>query len=164
LSIGKPLPDSNFRITLQRQVILEEVRMADSHLTADEVYKVVRARLPRISLGTVYRNLEMLSRLGMIHKLELGGMQKRFDGNIHDHYHLRCLMCGRIEDVPMEPQTLLEESVEALTDYKITGHRLEFIGVCLACREQPERQATKRLEVSPKTDRRCKNGGKTAGI
>lgn len=158
------MSDSNFRITPQRQVILEELRVAGSHLTADEVYKMVRARLPRISLGTVYRNLETLSRLGMIHKLELGGMQKRFDGNTRDHYHLRCLTCGRIEDVPMEPQTSLEESVEALTDYKIMGHRLEFIGLCLACRKQPETQATKGLEVSPKADRRCKNGRKTAGI
>jgi Fur family ferric uptake transcriptional regulator len=76
----------------------------------------------------------------MIHKLELGGMQKRFDGKTHDHYHLRCLRCGRIEDVPMEPQTVLEESVEALTGYKVLGHRLEFIGLCLICREQPEKQ------------------------
>ncbi|MBW2172694.1 MAG: transcriptional repressor, partial [Deltaproteobacteria bacterium] len=89
-------------MTPQRKVILEELRMADSHLTADDVYKMVRARLPRISLGTVYRNLEILSRLGMIHKLELGGMQKRFDGKTQDHYHLRCLRCGRIDDVPME--------------------------------------------------------------
>jgi Fur family ferric uptake transcriptional regulator len=137
------LSDSKLRITPQRQVILEELRMADSHLTADEVYKMVRARLPRISLGTVYRNLEILSRLGMIYKLELGGMQKRFDGKTQDHYHLRCVRCGRIEDVPLEPQTGLEESVEALTDHKVLGHRLEFIGLCLTCREQPEMQAEK---------------------
>jgi len=137
------LSNSNLRITPQRKVILEELRMADSHLTADDVYKMVRARLPRISLGTVYRNLEILSRLGMIHKLELGGMQKRFDGKTQDHYHLRCLRCGRIDDVPMEPQTVLEESVEGLTDYKVLGHRLEFVGLCLTCREQPETQAHK---------------------
>jgi Fur family ferric uptake transcriptional regulator len=138
--IGKPLPGSNFRITPQRKVILEELRMADSHPTADEVYKMARVRLPRISLGTVYRNLEILSQLGMIHKLELGGMQKRFDGKTQDHYHLRCLVCGCIEDVPMEPQTVLEESVEELTDYKVLGHRLEFIGLCLTCREQSDTQ------------------------
>jgi Fur family ferric uptake transcriptional regulator len=142
--MGKPLSNSNFRITPQRKVILEELRMTDSHLTADDVYKMVRARLPRISLGTVYRNLEILSRLGMIHKLELGGMQKRFDGKTQDHYHLRCLTCGRIEDVPMEPQTVLEESAEELTDYKVLGHRLEFVGLCLTCREQQaETQAHK---------------------
>ncbi len=104
---------------------------------------MVRARLPRISLGTVYRNLEILSRLGMIHKLELGGIQKRFDGKKQDHYHLRCLRCGRIDDVPMEPQTVLEESVEGLTDYKVLGHRLEFVGLCLTCREKPETRAHK---------------------
>lgn len=135
------MSSSSLRITPQRQVILEELRVADSHLTADEVYRMVRVRLPRISLGTVYRNLEILSRLGMIHKLELGGMQKRFDGKTQDHYHLRCLKCGRIDDVPMEPQTVLEESVEELTDFKVLGHRLEFIGLCLTCREESETQS-----------------------
>ena len=137
------MSNSNLRITPQRKVILEELRTADSHLTADEVYKMVRARLPRISLGTVYRNLEILSRLGMIHKLELGGMQKRFDGKTQDHYHLRCVRCGRIDDVPMEPHTVLEGSVEGLTDYKVLGHRLEFVGLCLTCREKPETQVHK---------------------
>jgi Fur family transcriptional regulator, ferric uptake regulator len=137
------LPDSNLRITPQRKAILEELWMADSHLTADEVYKMVRARMPRISLGTVYRNLEILSRLGMIHKLELGGIQRRFNAKTQDHYHLRCLRCGRIDDVPMEPQTVLEESAEGLTDYKVLGHRLEFVGLCLTCREEPEKQAQK---------------------
>lgn len=137
------MPDSTLRITPQRKVILEELWMADSHLTADEVYKMVRARMPRISLGTVYRNLEILSRLGMIHKLELGGIQRRFNAKTQDHYHLRCLRCGRIDDVPMEPQTVLEESVKGLTDYKVLGHRLEFVGLCLTCREEPEKQAQK---------------------
>jgi Fur family ferric uptake transcriptional regulator len=147
--IGKPLPDSNFRITPQRKVILEVLGTADCHLTADEVYKIVRVRLPRISLGTVYRNLEILSQLGMIQKLELGGIQKRFDGKTQDHYHLRCLTCGRIEDVLMEPQTVLEELVEELTDYKVLGHRLEFVGLCLSCREQSETQAEKGASNEP---------------
>lgn len=127
-------------MTPQRKVILKELRMANAHLTADEVYEVVRARLPRISLGTIYRNLEILFRLGMINKLEFGGKQKRFDGKTQNHYHLRCLSCGRIDDAPIEPQTMLEESLAGLTDYNILGHRLEFVGLCLACQRKPDTQ------------------------
>ena len=88
------------RMTRQRNVILEELRKVDTHPSADEVYDMVRRRLPRISLGTVYRNLEILSQNGRIQKLEIGGTQKRFDGNPANHYHLRCIHCDRLADAP----------------------------------------------------------------
>ena len=77
------------RMTRQRRVILEELKKANSHLTADGVYDVVRQQLPRISLGTVYRNLEILSESGVIKKLEFGSSQKLFDGRPENHYHVR---------------------------------------------------------------------------
>ena len=80
----------NRRMTLQRKTILEVLRQTDFHPSADEIYMMVRERLPRISLGTVYRNLEVLSESGFIQKLELGGTIKRFDWNPEKHYHIRC--------------------------------------------------------------------------
>ncbi len=139
------MSNTDFRLTPQRKVILEELMETDSHLTAAEVYELVRARLPRISLGTVYRNLETLSQLGMIQKLEVGGTQKRFDGKTNIHYHVRCLSCGRVDDAPMEPQTALEEAIEGLTDYEIIGHRLEFVGLCLKCGKQAGGEAQTRV-------------------
>jgi Fur family ferric uptake transcriptional regulator len=70
-------------MTRQRKVILEEIRKTDSHPTADELYQRVRQRLPHVSLGTIYRNLETLAASGLIQKLEMGGSQKRFDGNLY---------------------------------------------------------------------------------
>lgn len=125
-------------MTRQRRVILEELRKLESHPSADEVYEMARRRLPRISLGTVYRNLEILSEYGMIGKLELGGTQKRFDGNVRNHYHVRCIQCGSIKDVPMEPLTIIENTLNELTDYEIIGSRLEFIGVCPRCRKEAQ--------------------------
>lgn len=125
-------------MTRQRRVILEELRKLESHPSADEVYEMARRRLPRISLGTVYRNLEILSEYGMIGKLELGGTQKRFDGNVRNHYHVRCIRCGSIKDVPMEPLTIIENTLNELTDYEIIGSRLEFIGVCPRCRKEAQ--------------------------
>jgi Fe2+ or Zn2+ uptake regulation protein len=121
-------------MTRQRRVILEELRMLNSHPTADEVYEVARRRLPRISLGTVYRNLEILSECSMIQKLEWGGTPKRFDGNVGNHYHVRCMGCGSIEDVPLEPLAALENAVRGMSDYEITGSCLEFIGICPQCK------------------------------
>jgi len=120
-------------MTRQRKVILEELRRMNSHPSADEIYEVVRRRLPRISLGTVYRNLDMLSELGKIQSLELGGTIKRFDWNPNEHYHIRCLQCGRVDDAPLAPLKKLEDELYDSTAYEIVGHRLEFLGLCPEC-------------------------------
>jgi Fur family ferric uptake transcriptional regulator len=122
-------------MTPQRRVILEVVRDLDIHPTADEVYSRVRERIPRISLGTVYRNLEILTQSGMIRKLEVAGAQKRFDGKLGQHYHLRCMRCGRVEDAPGETLSSVERHVERESEYEILGHRLEFIGLCPDCKD-----------------------------
>ena len=89
----------DMRLTTQRQIILEELGKVTSHPTANEVYDMVRKRLPRIGLGTVYRNLELMADNGIILKLEVGGTQKRFDATVDPHYHIRCLSCGKVNDI-----------------------------------------------------------------
>jgi Fur family ferric uptake transcriptional regulator len=120
-------------MTRQRQVILEELRKVDNHPSADEVYEMVRKRLPRISLGTVYRNLEILSANGEIQRLELGCNWKRFDGTAENHYHIRCPDCDRVVDVPGDLNIVVNHDLKDATEYKILGHRLEFIGICPDC-------------------------------
>ncbi|WP_041286382.1 Fur family transcriptional regulator [Desulfomonile tiedjei] len=120
-------------MTEQRRIILEELRKLRTHPTANEVYEIVRRRLPRISLGTVYRNLEILSETGMILKLEMAGTQKRFDGKTENHYHVRCLGCGRVDDVAIEPISLIDSALDGVSDYRIVWHRLEFMGFCPKC-------------------------------
>ena len=87
------------RNTPQRRVILEELQKTSSHPTAAELYAKVRRRLPRISLGTVYRNLDLLAEMGKIQKLDLAGGETRFDGNPEPHCHMRCVRCGRVDDL-----------------------------------------------------------------
>jgi Fur family ferric uptake transcriptional regulator len=120
-------------MTSQRRVILDIVRASRTHPTADEVYERVRRKLPKISLATVYRNLEALSREGLINKLELGSSQKRFDPLIDDHYHIRCSVCHKIEDVPKQPGQQIDSMIKKISKYKITGHTLEFTGICPEC-------------------------------
>jgi len=122
------------RKTKQREVILEELMKLRCHPSADELYERVRKRLPRISLGTVYRNLEILSREGIIHRLELGGSQMRFDGDACEHQHIRCVRCGRIDDLP-GGAALAERDARAIrkTGYRVVEKRVEFFGICPAC-------------------------------
>ena len=123
----------NLQMTRQRKVILEELRKVDTHPSADVVYEMVRKHLPCISLGTVYRNLEILSANGEIQKLELGCTLKRFDGIAENHYHIRCIHCDRVVDAPADFDVTVNHDLKNATDFKIIGHKLEFIGICPDC-------------------------------
>ena len=127
------LTNHSLRITKQRQIILDELCSVTSHPTADVLYQMVRKRLPKISLGTVYRNLEIMSECGIIQKLDIGGTQKRFDGAPHVHYHVRCNRCGRVDDLDLPPDFNVEKAAGKLTSFKILRHRLEFTGICPEC-------------------------------
>ena len=135
------MQDQRQRMTRQRQVILEELRKLSSHPTANGLHERVRRRLPRTSLGTIYRNLEVLSKQGIIQKLGLAGSQRRFDADVSHHYHIRCRRCGRVDDVPIKPVGELDDALRSMTDYDVQSHRLEFIGLCPRCkRERPADQ------------------------
>ena len=127
---------SQHRSTRQRQVILDELQKVCSHPTAVGLYELVRQRLPKISLGTVYRNLELLSRQGTIRKLDFGGDEARFDGDLSRHEHVRCVRCGRMDDIHPPPLDLPAGQVDDCSGYKILGYRIQYAGICPACQDQ----------------------------
>lgn len=126
--------NQKLRSTKPRRIILEELKKVASHPTADEIYNLVRERLPRVSLGTVYRNLEIMAGSGLIMKLEIAGTQRRYDGTTDHHYHIRCEICGKVDDIQIKPLNNIEREVKGATAYDISGHRLEFRGLCPACK------------------------------
>jgi len=128
-------PAPMIRLTTQRQVILEELSHVKTHPTASELYDMVRKRLPRIGLGTVYRNLELMADSGMILKIEVGGTQKRFDATTEEHYHIRCSACGKVDDIDVPVIHELATQAAGATSYLITGHHVEFTGICSACQQ-----------------------------
>ncbi len=137
---------TNLRMTRQRRVILEELRKVNTHPSADEVYEMVRKRLPRISLGTVYRNLEILSESGDIKKLEPASTLKRFDGNPEEHSHIRCVRCGRIADAPLTFDFEIDVVQKLPADFEIIGHRLELFGICPMCSHKSSQDASGKPE------------------
>jgi Fur family ferric uptake transcriptional regulator len=125
------------RMTKQREAILQALRSLETHPTAQDVHDQVRLRVPHVSLGTVYRNLEILSAHGLIGKLELACHQRRYDGQLGMHYHVCCIRCGRVDDAPISPVAHLEGAVARVSGYEVLGHRLEFNGICPRCKGDP---------------------------
>jgi Fur family transcriptional regulator, ferric uptake regulator len=121
------------RMTEQRRVILEELRKVTCHPTADQLHQMVRKRLPKISIATIYRNLEILSEEGLVLKMDVAGTQRRFDGTPENHYHIRCSQCGRVDDIDFEPMSSIEEKVGESSGYKVLSHTMEFAGICPEC-------------------------------
>ncbi len=132
------------RETRQKQAILDILRSVTNHPTADELYELVRKRIPAISLGTVYRNLDRLAASGQIRRIQSAGSQMRFDGCIEPHTHIRCMGCGRVDDI--EAHEELRYRVD-MTGYEVQGHRLEFYGFCPACLSEDRRASGGRQGV-----------------
>lgn len=128
------------RKTHQREIILDELAKCKSHPTADELYERIKKKLPRVSLATVYRNLEILAEAGVIKKLEISGRQKRFDWDPTDHEHVYCIQCHRIDNIATACSAA--PSVEPMQEqgYQITGRRIEFYGLCPKCQQHHQAQ------------------------
>ncbi len=123
------------RRSQQREAILETIRGMRTHPTADEVYLEVKKRMPNISLGTVYRNLELLASMGEIKRLEVAGKKMRFDGGIMPHPHIICVRCGRVEDYPLDDFPRLSEGFDPETGYTILECAINILGICPQCSE-----------------------------
>ena len=126
------------RNSKQRTVILEELCKLTSHPTAIQLYDIVRKRMPKISLGTVYRNLELMVQNGQVMKLEMGGGESRYDGNSKGHHHVKCQKCGKVNDVHDIPWVKIGEQIQVESGYKINGYKMQFLGICPDCQKETD--------------------------
>ena len=118
------------RYSYQRERIYETVYSTKEHLTAQMVYDILRAEMPKLSLGTVYRNLQQMAAEGRL--VQLDGPVARFDAVLAPHTHLRCTRCGRVTDLELPYDGELDQAVKH-EGWKVVGHHLTFIGICPAC-------------------------------
>lgn len=122
------------RNTIQCSLVLEAVNKLRCHATAEEIYASIIQQQPTISKGTVYRNLNRLSEMGKIRKIEIPGAPDRFDHLCHNHYHIICEKCGRVFDVNMEYMDGLEHRITDSDGFEFTGHDIIFRGICPDCK------------------------------
>ncbi|MBQ4537706.1 MAG: transcriptional repressor [Lachnospiraceae bacterium] len=120
----------------QRDSIKAFLMTRKDHPTADVVYMNVRQEYPNISLGTVYRNLTLLSEMGEIQRLRVGDGTDHFDADTSLHYHFICSHCGAVIDLEMNDIEKITETARAGFDGEIAGHFTYFFGSCANCLKQ----------------------------
>ena len=119
--------------------MLEAVRRLHCHPTAGEVYAEVTREHPTVSRGTVYRNLNQLVESGEISIVEIPGGANNYDYRLEDHYHTRCLECGKVFDMDMEFISGLEKcnkSAKNARGFEFSGYDLIFKGICAECKSK----------------------------
>ena len=117
----------------QRESIKEYLNSTCEHPTADAVYLHVKQEYPNISLGTVYRNLNLLADLGEAIKITTTYGGDRFDGRTHPHYHFCCTKCGRVIDLDLDELNFVNKEAEKNFDGIIESHTMMFFGSCKDC-------------------------------
>lgn len=131
---SKPLSGKTLRSSKQRQSILDTFSQNASHLSAEEIYKIVKASQPNISLGTVYRNLEILTEIGTIIRLSFADGKSRYElASAGHHHHLVCIKCGEIENLAACPMVRDIEDFIENHDFKPLHHYFEIYGYCSKC-------------------------------
>ena len=127
---------SKVRTTNQRQVIFEYVKDTSlSHPTAEIIFQAVRKKLPRISFGTVYRNLLVLESQGLIIPLYYAKDHVRYDAIMDNHYHYVCEHCDKVENISQEELLELNQQVAKRHKLNINYHRIYFYGLCEDCKQ-----------------------------
>ncbi len=139
--IKKQLHSSSYKLTPQREatvrVLLEH---EEDHLSAEDVYLLVKEKSPEIGLATVYRTLELLTELKVVDKINFGDGVSRYDlrkeGATHFHHHLVCIECGSVEEIQEDLLEDVETIVEERWNFIIKDHRLTFHGICRNCQKK----------------------------
>ncbi len=130
---------SKFKRSKQRDRILELLQSTGQHPTADWIFAQLKDEFPNLSMGTVYRNLNILREQGLVKKIDFGSTFDRFDANTGAHYHFICERCGAIIDLELPIDEELNKRVNKSTPFRASRHRVEFYGICDKCQKQGKR-------------------------
>jgi Fur family transcriptional regulator, ferric uptake regulator len=124
----------NFKLTNQRQVIMDYFKDNYIHPTVDDVYENVKIKLPRISKKTVYLNLQFLAEKGLIKEMKIKGVQ-RYEPQLKPHHHLICKICGCVLDLESEKLTKLTKNIaKEIDNFYVENIDTNFYGICNKCK------------------------------
>lgn len=138
--IATILRQHGYKFTPQRRVVIQTIASSQDHLTPAAIYEKVHQEQPNIGLVTIYRTLDILSKLGLICELHAGGSCRSYTtGASEHHHHLICSNCGKVVDFSGYDLNELERRLSLETGFDIEDHLLEFIGLCQACQKEVTR-------------------------
>lgn len=126
---------AGLKVTRQRLAIYEMLANSAAHPTADEVYAAVQPRMPNVSLGTVYKILDLFHLHGLVRKVPTDGTAARYDARLDSHHHLVCERCGQIQDVVLPPMPPSHTAVPAESGFLAEAYELLIRGACADCRK-----------------------------
>lgn len=137
--ICERLRNHSYKLTPQRQTILKAfLKNVDKHLSAEDIYMLVKNQYPEIGLATVYRTLDILAELGILQKNDFGDGRSRYEFSRHDehhHHHLICLHCGNVSEFDDDLLESLETIINKKSQFKVVDHDLKFYGYCKKCQD-----------------------------
>ena len=126
---------SGYTLTSQRRAVLEALKEARGHPSAEDVYLIVKKKNPRVALGTVYQALSVLEEIGVIGSKHWSESPTRYDLNLEPHLDIRCVRCGEVAEIPGVELRELEEHIRDNTPYDVTRTTMVVEGLCPACAE-----------------------------
>ena len=127
------LRDKGFKVTPQRLAIYTVLANTKVHPSAEMIFSQLQPVYPTMSLATVYKTIEILKEIGMVQVLNVGEDSFRYDANIENHPHIRCMACGRVDDLEGIEADEFIKGVSNLTSYQVTGQQFYFFGICPEC-------------------------------
>jgi Fur family peroxide stress response transcriptional regulator len=122
-----------YRKSKQREKLLAYLKQTTQHPTANELYSKMKKDFPNLSLGTVYRNLNILEKQGLIQKLAFGSSYDRYDYVAQSHAHFICENCGCVLDMPQRNESI--EELEQESGMKINRYEKKYFGLCQRCNQ-----------------------------
>ena len=141
--IIETLRKKGYKATTQRIAICRFALHSRDHPTAQRTYNEVREMHPTVSLATVYKTLQILTKRGLIQELDLPQSQARFDSYVEPHINLVCLQCGNIQDFDDKTAQEMVERVTTKAQFTRTGQRLDIYGMCKTCRNTTGQRASR---------------------
>jgi Fur family ferric uptake transcriptional regulator len=138
--IATILRKHGYKFTPQRRVVIQAIASSQDHLTPAAIYEKVHQEHLSIGLATIYRTLDILTKLGLICELHAGGSCHSYTTSASEHHHhLICSNCGKVIDFSGYDLSLLEQRLSLETGFEINDHLLEFTGLCQACQKEAAR-------------------------
>jgi Fur family transcriptional regulator, ferric uptake regulator len=127
---------SGYTLTSQRRAVLEALKEAQGHPSAEDIYLIVKKKNPRVALGTVYQALSVLEEIGVVGTKHWSESPTRYDLNVEPHLDIRCAGCGEVSEIPGVELGELEMSIRDNTPYEVTRTTMVIEGLCPSCKER----------------------------